>query len=302
MKRLLIIAFILYVIPVSSQDYNWWNRKHNWDGVTHWSKYMIISPAFLGPNALPVPDVNDGSLPGKASLEVSVEGHFSRGDKTKDMFTKLYFPLFSERVGLKLSIVPIEFYEMDTITRDLRKVRDYKAEGISFGDVYVGTYIQLVKNNDHFPDILLSANLRTASGGNLSAARFTDSPGYFFDVSVGKDFRLDNPVFKSVRPFALAGFYVWQTNRDDYFQDDAILYGAGFNLQIGEMELTNSFGGYYGYIGNGDKPAVYRFLLKSGRDSLFNYKFMFQQGTRDMKYSSFRIGFEIDLNKLRTAL
>jgi hypothetical protein len=299
LKKLPIVILIFFTIPVFSQDYNWWNQKHNWDGITHWSNYMIVSPAFLGPNALPVPETNDGSLPGKASLELSVEEHYSKGDDTKDIFTKLYLPLFSDRVGLNLSMVPVEFYKMDTLTRDRRIVRDYKPEGHSFGDVYVGTFIQLVKNRKYLPDIMISANIRTASGGNLSAARFTDSPGYFFDASFGKDFLFNNPHLKSIRPFALLGFYVWQTNREDYFQDDAILYGAGFNLQFQKMDIVNSLGGYNGYIGFGDKPMVYTFTLKSKNESLFNYKIVFQQGIRDYMYTTIKVGCEIDLNTLK---
>ena len=297
MKKLLFFLLILYSIQSYSQvDYNWWNRKNNWDGVSRWSSYLIFSPAFMGPNALPVPECNDGSVQGNASLEFSLEGHYSKGDDTKDIYTRIFLPLFSDRVGLNLSMVPIEFYKIDTITRDLRRSREYDGKGTSFGDVYVSTFIQLVKNRNYLPDVLISFNLKTASGGNVSAARYTDSPGYYFDVSFGKDISLNNSLIKSVRPFVLGGLYIWQTNREDYFQDDAILYGAGFNLLFAKIELKNYFGGYYGYIGNGDRPAVYRLTLRSRTKSPFNYKISFQQGINDYMYSSLRLGFEINFN------
>jgi len=160
-----------------SQDYSWWNEKHNWDGVTPWQNYIILSPAYMGPNALPVPEARDGSLPRNTTFEFSLENHFSSGDKTINLYTNLYIPLFSKRAGLNISIVPFEHYKMDTITRDLRRARDYDGEGISGGDFYIGTFIQILKDKK-FPDIVLSINMKTASGTNLAAARFTDSPGY----------------------------------------------------------------------------------------------------------------------------
>lgn len=276
----------------------WWNTKHNWDGVTHWSRYIIISPAYLGPNALPVPETKDGSLPAKSSLEVSVENYFSPGDNTQNLFSNLYLPLFSEKVGLNISMVPVEHFKMDTITRDIRRVRDFDGEGFSSGDFYIGTYIQVLKDYERWPDIMVSLNLKTASGGKLSAARFTDSPGYFFDLSVGKEFRFYDSFIKSVRPYGMAGFYAWQTNREDYYQNDAILYGIGYNLLFKKLELQNSLEGYWGYIGNGDRPVVVSVTLQSKNDSAINFKVSFQHGMMDNLYNLLSAGFEIELRPI----
>ncbi len=299
MKKLTFPLFLFISILCYPQDYNWWNVKHNWDGITNWSKYIIISPALMGPNALPVPNSKDGSLSHKTTLEVSLDNHFSHGDFTNNLYTELYMPLFSDRVGLNISIVPIEYYKIDTITRDLRRVRDVGGEGISGGDFYIGTFIQIVKNKERFPDVLLTINLKTASGDNLSSARFTDSPGYFLDLSFGKEINVNQSIIKSVRPYAIVGFYAWQTNRDDYFQNDALLFGIGFNLLFENLELKNYLGGYAGYIGNGDKPIVYRIALRSNHESILNYKIMFQYGIRDFMYASLRVGCEIDLGIIK---
>ncbi|TAE61269.1 MAG: hypothetical protein EAZ89_00720, partial [Bacteroidetes bacterium] len=38
-----------------AQDAAWWSQTVGWDGVSHWSRYIRTSPAYMGPNALPVP-------------------------------------------------------------------------------------------------------------------------------------------------------------------------------------------------------------------------------------------------------
>jgi len=177
---------LLFSSLLHAQDYDWWNQKHNWDGVTSWTDYLIISPAYLGPNALPVPEIKKGILPKNRSLELGMDGHFNKGDQTGNLYSELFFPLFSQRVGLGISYVPLEMYRTDTIIRDQRRSREYDPRGFSLGDVYFSTYIHLIKEKEKIPDVLLSVNLRTASGSNIEGARHTDAPGYFFDLSAGK--------------------------------------------------------------------------------------------------------------------
>ena len=284
----MIIAIGLRFIGFS-QDYAWWNEANNWDGQTHWHEYLTISPAYLGPNALPIPDIHTGQIPTETYLKLAVEKHWSDGDETENLFADVFVQLFNERVGLRLYMVPIEHYEYDAETRDDRSSRDFDGTGIAVGDVYVSTLVQLIKENQYFPDVLLSLNLKTASGNKLSAARFTDTPAYFFDLSMGKEFTVfDNPNF-SLRPYLLAGFYVWQTFDDRYYQNDAFLYGVGIDMCAAKINISNAFGAYSGYIGNGDNPSVYRLKLASKFDSKFNGALCFQQGFRDNYYRSIRL-------------
>jgi hypothetical protein len=289
------VVLLFISISAMSQDYRWWNNKHNWDGVTHWSKYMILSPGYLGPNALPVPEVEEGKLDEKAMLELAFDAHFSRGDNTQDIYTMFYTPLFTDRAGLAVSMVPVEHFRMDTITRDLRRVRYLDAEGYASGDFYVGTYIQILKEKDGWPDLMATAYLKTASGGKLSYARYTDSPGYYFSLAGGKDFRIDGSFIRYLRAFGMAGFYSWQTFRDEYYQDDAVLYGAGISLRSEKLELTNSLGGYYGYIGNRDQPVVYTFSLETVNESGTNFRIMYRHGIKDFLYDTFRVSCVFDL-------
>ena len=72
------------------EDIAWWNKVHNWDGVTHWSDYIIYSPYYLGPNALSVPFSQKGQVKNRYELQINAEGHFGSGDKTRNLFMNLY--------------------------------------------------------------------------------------------------------------------------------------------------------------------------------------------------------------------
>lgn len=286
---LMILLFSSPSLAAQNGDFSWWNELHNWDGLTPWQNYLIIAPGFMGPNALPVPDIKNGRLPEMGTVKFGAEQHLSAGDNTRNLFTEGYLQLFSDRVGLNLQWVPLEQYKMDTATRNLRRARDFDGEGTASGDLYIGTYIQLLRDHDKFPDVVLTINLKTASGGRLTAARFTDAPGYFFDLSIGKEYVLGDGMIKSVRPHLMGGFYVWQRFEANALQNDSFLYGGGIDLNFAAITLTNALGGYLGYLDDGDKPLVYRFTCRSNFAAKVNYEFRFQQGLNDFDYSSFRL-------------
>ncbi|MCP9234342.1 hypothetical protein [Lewinella sp. JB7] len=291
-------ALLLCGVVARGQDYAWWNDRHDWDGVSPWQDYLILSPAFMGPNALPVPFLRNGSIRRDAEFQLDTEGHFSRGDDTQNLHLRLFLPLFSDRVGLRIGSVPIEHYRMTPATRDARRARDYDGRGVANGDVYLGTHVQLVRDHPRLPDVLLAVNLRTASGNRLSAARFTDTPGYFFDLSVGKTYSLA-AAGASIRPFAMVGFYVWQTYRDHNPQNDAFLYGLGSELSLNKVELRTGLGGYIGYLNDGDRPVVYRFSLRTRReDHLVQYYGRLQLGLHDLTYTSLRLGVVLQVGRL----
>ena len=60
--------------------------NRNWDGITHWSRYIVISPGFMGPNALPVPEIKKGIIENRIEFELSQQNHFSKHDKTFNLF------------------------------------------------------------------------------------------------------------------------------------------------------------------------------------------------------------------------
>ncbi len=301
-KYILRINIILLCLLVSklcfSQDYNWWNIKHNWDGVTHWSDYIITSPAFMGPNALPVPEINNGSFKDKAYLKFALEKHSGLGDQTENIYLEGFSPFYNNKIGIKLYVVPIEHFKMDTITRDVRKARSYNGEGVAGGDIYLCTYFQIVKDRSGFPDVLLTLNLKTASGRNLKNARYTDSSGYFFDLSFGKSIALNHYDIKYFKPYAMIGFYCWQMHGVGQFQNDAFLYGIGSDILLPKFDIKNSLGGFIGYKNNGDRPMVIRLQFQSKFETMVNYELMLQQGLNDFKYLSIRMACVIDINNI----
>ncbi len=303
LKNILLFVAIstLQSIYCSAQeeDWSWWGKGY-WDGNSHWSKYIITSAARMGPNALPVPEIKNGLLPTQLQLSGAVESHFSSGDHTQNLFSSLYIPVTNDKIGIQLSMVPVEYYQMDTTTRNFRRARDFDGKGFSVGDVYIGTFIQLVKNKKHIPDMLLTINIKTASGNNLAAARFTDSPGYFFDLSVGKtlNFRETSKI-QSLRLFGMGGFYVYQTYIDNNPQNDGLLFGIGASVNIGKIILENHFGGFHGYFNNGDRPMVNRFMVKTKLPSAVNYRLTVSQGIKDFPYTSLQLGVNISLKLLK---
>ena len=295
----MIVSFPCKVI-ISQDDATWWNETHHWDGITSWTQYIIYSPYYTGPNALPVPFSQKGRVKDRFELRMDLEGHYSKGDKTQDVFFDCYIPLVKSIIALEFYGVPVEHYKMDEPTVIERRVRNRSGEGFATGDFYFSTIIQVIKNQ-RMPDIALRMACKTASGSQLSDARNTDAPGYFFDLSLGKDVMFTDKFIHKIRIHGMIGFYSWQMNLPENRQNDAILFGAGLDLQFSRFYLNNSLDGYIGYFGNelvmvGDKeepvpfrdrPIVYRLDLMKQTDH-FDFGLGYQLGLNDFIYQSFK--------------
>ena len=283
----IIILLLTSHVRTRAQDYTWWNEANNWDYMTHWSKYIQIAPAHMGPNALPVPLSIKGRIITEDRLWLRADGHWDTGDQTYNLFARWEVSV-SDRVSFRVSMVPVEYYQTDEATRDRMSSRDEDSRGLSVGDLYIGTDIQIVRDHANWPDLALSVNLKTASGNNFFAARFTDTPGYSFDLSAG-DQLIDGEQFQ-LRWFANAGLYVWQTNREDYFQNDAFLYAGGLIFHWDKLQISPSLAGYYGYIGEGDRPVLARVETELQASDHWTYTLLLQQGLNDYPYFSSGVG------------
>jgi hypothetical protein len=301
----LIIAFLIIGIPyeivISQDDATWWNETHHWDGITSWTQYIIYSPYYLGPNSLPIPFSQKGHVKDQFELKMDVEGHFSPGDKTQDVFLDFYIPLLKDKIAIEFYGVPVEHFTMDEPTVIERRGRNKKGESFAVGDFYFSTIVQLIKNKK-MPDVTLRMACKTASGGNLSDARFTDSPGYFFDFSLGKDLFFTEKFLDKIRFHGMIGFYSWQMNIPENRQNDAILFGVGLDMFFHGFYFNNSLDGYSGYFGNelvvvGDKeepvsfkdrPVVYRLDLVKHTNH-FDYGLGYQLGLNDFIYQSLKV-------------
>ena len=295
MRSKIIILFFLFTQLAFAQpeNMNWWNNRHGWDYVRSWSEYIEMQPGTLGPNALPIQELRNGGLDTSFSLLTAGEAHSASNDFTANLFLSANIPI-KNAVSLQIWWVPIEYFKTDTLVRDFRKARSWDPKGTSVGDAYIATVIPLVRNHIKWPDILLGINLKTASGNNLENARFTDTPGYSFDVSFGKTYPLGRSW--TIRPHAMSGFYVYQTNRTDYFQNDCIMWGVGADFRSKDWLFKAQATGYSGYFGEYDQPAVIR--LEASR--WFEHARVFvryQKGNDSFPWHTFRIGAEIHYSK-----
>ena len=290
----IILLFLLISIPSFAQeDYTWWNQIHGWEpGMPGWRNWMKISPAYLGPNALPVPEIKRGFLSKESEIRLTVSGHFHSGDPTQDLSGSAYIPFANGKIAVEMYGVIVEHYNYTEEIRDERISRDRNGKGIAFGDLYFSTMIQLIKDRK-FPNTLLRVALRTASGGNLEAARYSDSPGYFMDLSFSKDFKKEDVIL--FRPVAMIGFYSWQTNDELNLQNDALLYGLGADLERNNWRFTSTCSGYYGYKNNGDRPVQLNFDLRKDC-SKTAFKIGYQHGLHDWLYKTVRFSFIWKLN------
>jgi len=291
----ILLCLLIFVSLNGQIDYSWWNEINNWDGITPWDQYIIKSSGFMGPNALPVPEMKTGRLPDKVGFRLFTELHYSNGDNTQDMFSSLYLPLAGNKVGLELYGVMVEHYKMDIATRDERHSRDFDAKGFSVGDLNIATLISLTRDHVKWPDMVLRIAFRIPSGSNLRGARFTDTPGYHFDLLLSKK------LTESIELTGMAGFYSWQlyynTDRVLYHQNDALLYGAGLIYINKKIKIEGCIAGYAGYVNIKDSPMVLRLKTELAIGKI-NGVLSLQQGVKeDFDYTTLRFGIHVPISK-----
>lgn len=263
----------------------------------------LVSPYYFGPNAFPVPEMDDGTVCDR--LRIELDGEYQpgfRGDRTSDIFVKANIPVFSDRVNLSLWMTAMEWYRnSDRSISECRlsdAVGKYDIEsGHLAGDLYVSTDIMLLREGDRCPvSVTVRAALKTASADGWHLGRYYDSPGYFFDGTAGRSFALGTPGGRtSLRLAARGGFLCWQT--DNGRQNDAILYGLLARLDLKAFHVSASFSGYSGWensvrnLGDQakDRPAVFGSELGYRFDNI-GFNVSYRYGMRDFPYHCFRLG------------
>lgn len=259
----------------------------------HFSRYLITSPAYMGPNALPVPRLMPATLIDQVTVDLAYEQYRASGDQTHDLAVRLGFPVARGRASFLFHYIPYEFYQTDSVTSRLRRTESGSGlNGTAHGDVYFGARARLIGHHPWLPDMAFGMFARTASGTAVEDARYTDTPGYYLDLTLGKQYQRNTDLPGFFRWYAVIGFYVWQTYLDDYPQNDALLYGAGFELRRRRWGMTHSLRGYNGYMNNGDHPLVYRTELQVHEGPLA-VVFGYERGLRDYPFSGYRIGLRM---------
>lgn len=269
-------------------DYTWWNELHNWEeGNPGWRNYIKVTPGFLGPNALPVPEVKRGFNRQKTELEFSATSHFSSEDPTQDLSARLFVPFAGGKIAIEMYGVTVEHFAYSEKIRNERFSRIEDGKGWAMGDFYFSTLVQISRNRK-FPNTLLRLATKTASGNMFEGARYSDSPGYFFDLSFSKD--LAKTGIRLFRPFALLGFYSWQTNDELNLQNDALLYALGADYEINGKRFSASWSGYTGYKQERDKPMQLNFEFRKDF-SKTAFRVQYLHGLRHHEYETLRFSF-----------
>ncbi|MBO5816647.1 MAG: hypothetical protein J6R26_01685 [Paludibacteraceae bacterium] len=264
-----------------------------------------IAPLYFGPNAFPVPDILDGRVQNHLRVEVAGDGYFGfQGDKTADVFARVFVPLFSDRVNLTIWMPIMEWYQMTQERMAICRISDsLSMRGSGAGDAYFSTDIQLVRDKKWVPDIALRAACKSASGGQFEMARHYDCPGYFIDLSLGKSWFLNSNGNSMIadkggvelRVAGSAGFLCWQT--DNGRQNDAMLYGLQLLLNSRYVSFRTTWSGYVGWENDGDQPMIIKGRL-SGRALNFEPYVEYQYGINDYPFHMLRVGLAYNIDIL----
>jgi hypothetical protein len=271
---------------IQSQDFNWWTQLVNWDGVTPWQRYIITNPAYLGPNALPVPFIGNGSVDSITSIGLTGQFHFSKGDKTQNVAVYANYCIVNDRISLDVYWVPYERYQMSHAIKEERHVfSHYYYDESAQGEVHLNTNIQLLNRWRKNIHLALRIGYRLPTSSGLGSARFTDAPGYYLDINAAKPIK--HSTWKLI---GMAGLYVWQTNLDGRRQNDAFLFGGGVEWNPPAWRIQAYGSGYLGYMNDaGDKPITLRTTIER-KGNRVNWLFRLQQGISDFEYSSLETG------------
>jgi len=209
----------------NAQTFDWWARVVNWDGLSHWSRYMIIQPGYLGPNALPVPRIGNGSIDSNSSVSATAHLHFSKGDNTQNPGLYANYCLVKNLISFDIAWVPYEHFTMSHAIKEKRHVfSHFYYDRETTGDAQLNTSIRLLNKWQNYVQLALRIGYRFPTGSGFGAARYSDGPGYYFDLSFGKPFH--NKAFKWI---GMLGFYSWQIVSDRHRQNDAFLFGTAWN-------------------------------------------------------------------------
>jgi hypothetical protein len=294
MRPLLLTVMLCCIsFSVSAQSYTWWEENVRWDGVTPWERYLVFTPGFLGPNALPVPRVTNGSIDSVNTFGLSGQFYFSNDDHTQDIALYANYCLMKNKISFDVFWIPIEHFTMSYDLKTERRVFPlHYYDQYGHGDIHLNTNIQLLNNKAKRIQSALRIGYRFPTS-EIGAARFTDAPGYYFDASFAKGFR-SHPALKWI---VMAGGYFWQAEIRRHPQDDAFLFGTGLEWNKKNLRIQTTFSGYLGYFYRmRDKPILFR----AGFDKTFKRTilfFQFQQGLHNFNYTSTEIGLKFRYGK-----
>ena len=237
--------------------YAWWQRKHAVTSATPLD-YVRRMPAYMGPNALPVPEVYDTRVAYRTGVLAGGEYFSGKGESTVNPDLGICYPLQKNRISIAFRSKLFESYRMTEALRDARFVRDSAGTGSSRGESFLDIRCRVWQGLWVLPDLSVAAGIKFPSGNNLVNARHTQAPAYWIIGIAGKDVWRNSAC--TLRITASLGGYFWQWG--DYRRCNALLFGAGCVLIKNHINWYNGLQGYNGFSGNGDAPLLYRSRLE----------------------------------------
>jgi hypothetical protein len=290
------ISISLLIILLVFSGYGQSRSTSDWTdfGNDHISKWLQIAPGKLGPNSLPVPFMDYALLDSLSNIETGVHAHFMKGDQAINSYLSLYWAVVPKRVVVHIWGFPTETFQTDNSVRDERQIY-YDDTGwiTEAGDLWISTYIQVLKGYKKWPDITINYSSKTTTGGAIQG-RYTDAPANYYYIAFGKSFIPKKGFIDNVRIALLGGFYVWQTNKVELAQDEGALYEFGIDLNHKNLSWRNEIGGYSGYdayqyigVRGSNDPLIYRTNFKTSGKRI-DWKLEYQTGLHDYHYQTFR--------------
>ena len=293
MRFSVLILLVLFAFSGFGQS----RPTDNWVdfGSDHINKWLQIAPGKLGPNALPVPFMDYGLLDSLSNIETGVHAHFMKGDRAVNSYLSCYWAVVPKRIVVHVWGYPTETFRTHNSVRNDRQIY-YDDTGwmTKTGDLWISTFIQIIKDKKNWPDITINYSAKTTIGDAVQG-RYTDAPANYYYVALGKSKFFKTGFINEVRLGAMAGFYVWQTNKIELAQDEGALYEFGIDLKHKNLSWRNEIGGYsayggYQFIGVDDNndPLIFRTNFKNSGER-FDWKLEYQTGFRDYDYQTIRI-------------
>ncbi len=262
LSTLLLLLLNMTALVQAQSELDLWASKWQLPPGADWATLMRRAPAYMGPNALPIPQQFYPRVDSHWVIESTTDMHHAPGDYTQSIALRVRLPLAVGRVAMDLHYRPIEWYQTSPEVRDLRRARDTSGRGSSNGDVWITTIAQLIRaeHNRWGIDGSMQVAVKTTAGKNLENARFTNSPGYIFDWHLGKKIVRPGRFIQAMRFYGNAGLYVWQMENDA--QNDAFLFGLATDFVHGPWQLSLGTAGYVGWTEDGDVPIALRTELR----------------------------------------
>ncbi|MFA9388867.1 MAG: hypothetical protein ACERKD_03620 [Prolixibacteraceae bacterium] len=298
------IIFIFILFATSHLEAQRASRS-NWIdfGSSHATKYLQFAAGKMGPNALPVPRMDYATIGDQTKVELGAQYHQMTGDTTVNSYFNWQWNIAPGRAIVEFWGQPSETFRISNDVRDFRQISaDDQGWSTEAGDLWISTYIQVLKEKKYWPDIVLNITTKTTTGSNING-RYTDANLNYFYTAIGKSAHLNSKIIDEIRVAGLFGFYVWQVNKVEMAQDEGPVFELGLQIRKGSFNWFNEFGGYTGYdayefmdkvsgednIQGYNDPLIFRTRIeKAGKH--FNYTAEYQTGFRDYNYQTFRLG------------